>query len=88
MNAGDAWVDRMREAAPSTPTTFLRLLAIALEGLPSEGLILVTEALREDATAARLCGREWRARDLDALADLVGREVAWRSPTLSLPRRT
>ncbi len=90
MNAGDAWMPRLTEAAPTVAYIdgpYLRMLAIALGArMTTEGLILMAEALRAWAGEARLDGWGDLAAEREALARLVDREARWRSPTLSLPR--
>lgn len=89
MNVREHLMLRLWRVAPNVKWGYLQLLAVALDGAATvELLILIAEALHDDATEERLQGLTGRAHELDALADLVGREVAWRSPTLSLPRRT
>lgn len=87
MIARDAWTVRLFMAAPNVDWTLLRVLAAALDGSTTvEGLLIITEVLADGAAEMRAGGLEPTARELTALADLVGREIAWRSPTLSLPR--
>ena len=84
-----SWMVRLAMAAPAADWTLLQTLAQLLEYDHSvEALLFLEDVLTEGTDHARALGLVRLAGELRALADLVGREVAWRSPALSLPRQT
>jgi hypothetical protein len=84
MTARDAWIGRLREAAPGADLALLRLVAGLLASrATSDVLFVVFDALVEAAREAGTAGYARAADGLRALAIPVAAEAAQRAPVIA-----